>query len=256
MVVKKEETAEERKLRLEAELLELDIKARKAEARVEREELAMREAEAKRNKLKAEVDTEYYERLRVRNEVHDARVVREDKLSQAFDDERVHHFTDVVDDLSASVLRRTLVTWENKDVIDGVKRPILLVFNSPGGNIIDGLDIFDTVMSMRNRGWKIDTLATGMAASMAGVLLQMGEVRKINRNATLHMHEAGTFTIGKTSEIKDDMKFTEALERKSAKIYADRSGKTVTQILNMWKRKEVFLSAEDAKRHNFVDEIV
>lgn len=243
------ESAEDRKLRLEAELLELDLAERKADAALRKAERARSIAEAKQNKAEAEFRLWFAENDHNRMKVEQlASDYRHERREYTFD-------TEVTGSSVAKLIER-LKWWESKDVAEDNKRPILVKLKSPGGSVIDGLDLFDYVLDMRQRGWTIDTMAVGIAASMAGVLLQMGQTRSITKNSTLHLHEVSSIYFGKMSEVADNVDFTKELQRKLCRIYAERSNLTERKVQNLMDRKEVFLTADEALRHGFVDEIL
>ena len=58
-----------------------------------------------------------------------------------------------------------------------------IVFSSPGGGIISGFELFDFMQDLRSKGHKITTGSLGYAASMAGILLQAGDVRWIGHQS-------------------------------------------------------------------------
>lgn len=89
-----------------------------------------------------------------------------------------------------------------------------IIFNSPGGSIIDGLALYDFILELRANGHYVETIAVGMAASMGGILLQAGHERVVGANAFVLVHEASTGAMGKTSEIEDEVAFVKRLQEK------------------------------------------
>lgn len=245
------ESAEDRKTRLEADLLEIELEQKRAEA-----ELAQLEIEKKKAEL--ELDTASLERRNRLGKLDHEYQVRKSLVGNELDDTRVYTFDDGVDEVSARTIIAKLDYWAIRDRVAEEKRDILIRFKSPGGSVIDGLDIFDHVMEMRSNGYRIDTMVTGLAASMAGVLLQMGETRYMRANSTLHLHEVATMSFGKASELKDKQAFTDMLQRRICEIYADRTeGKhTAESVQELMERREVYLLPQEALEHGFIDAIV
>lgn len=132
---------------------------------------------------------------------------------------------------------------------------ITLVINSPGGNVIDGLALYDYLQQLRHDGHKLTTVTVGMAASMGGVLLQAGDVRVASRNSVILIHEVATGASGKMTDLEDEIEFTKRLQSKLVEILAERSTMTKRQIETRWKRRDWWLDAEDALSKGFVDEI-
>lgn len=133
---------------------------------------------------------------------------------------------------------------------------ITILFNSMGGNIFDGMALYDFIMELKQREHKIVTKAFGMAASMAATLLQAGDERIIGKNSFLMVHEtSGAVSEMRSGEIEDVTKLLRRFEDKSLDILAERSTLSKTQIKNRWKRKDFWLDAEEALRYGFVDRI-
>ena len=84
-----------------------------------------------------------------------------------------------VDDYVANVIQAQLLFLESTDP----KRDVQMFINSPGGSVIDGLGIYDTMQYVAP---DVATICTGLAASMGAVLLAAGEKGK--RSCLTHSH--------------------------------------------------------------------
>jgi ATP-dependent Clp protease protease subunit len=124
--------------------------------------------------------------------------------------------------------------------------PITVIFNSPGGSVLDGLALFDYLRRLRASGHHVTTVALGRAASMGAVLLQAGDRRVMGANAFLLIHEVHNASAGKVSELEDGIEFTRRLQKRLQAILAERSSLTEAQIARRWARKEWWLDAEEA----------
>lgn len=144
-----------------------------------------------------------------------------------------------------------LGVWARRDI----GKPITIIFNSPGGAVIDGLALYDFIDDLKEKGVQVTTIARGMAASMGGVLLQAGNKRIVGKNAHVLIHEVSKGSIGKVSEIEDDIKFAKKLQERLVDILAERSTMTTNQIKNKWKRKDWWLGADECVKFGFADEI-
>ncbi len=131
-----------------------------------------------------------------------------------------------------------------------------IIFNSPGGEVIEGLALYDFILELKDRGHEIETVSIGMAASMAGILLQSGTTRTMGRNAVILIHEVSAGTHGGASQMADDLKFVELLQDKILEILAERSTLTKRQIRNRWERKDWWLDADTALELGFIDAIL
>lgn len=134
--------------------------------------------------------------------------------------------------------------------------PITIVFNSPGGAVLDGLALFDYIRRLRATGHHVTTMALGRAASMGAVLLQAGDRRVIGENAFLLIHEVSHANAGKVSELEDTVEFTRRLQKRLLAILSDRSTLTPAQISRRWSRKEWWLDAAEAVELGLADEVL
>jgi ATP-dependent Clp endopeptidase proteolytic subunit ClpP len=134
---------------------------------------------------------------------------------------------------------------------------ITIIFNSPGGSVIDGMALFDFIRFIRGMGHKVTIIALGYAASMAGILLQAGDVRVMAKGSWLLIHEVAFATSGKIGEIEDMYKFGERLKEQAADIFIERSGGKLTReiLAHNWTRKDWWLSPAEALDLGLVDEI-
>lgn len=164
---------------------------------------------------------------------------------------RIFTFYGSVSPQTVYVCMREVGQWSRRDP----GQPITLVFNSPGGSLIDGFALYDFLIELRSQGHRLTTVALGMAASMGGVLLQAGEHRVMGRSAFLLIHEASSASVGKVSELDDDLRFIKRLQDRCAEILAERSTLAKAVIKRRWDRRDWWLSAEDALEHGFIDEI-
>jgi ATP-dependent Clp protease protease subunit len=174
-------------------------------------------------------------------------------------DHRVYDFVGSVDTNTAENAMNVLSRWSRLD-----DKPITLRFSSPGGNVIAGFALYDFIVD-NLRGQKhihITTIGLGYAASMGAVLLQAGDRRLLGKNALLLIHEIASGTIGKLSEMEDEVAFAKKLNERLIMIFADRAKASAAvkpmsaaQIRQHSKRKDFWVNAEEALKYGFIDEI-
>ena len=217
----------------ELEKAQAALAYREAELRSAETELARARLESQRNSI---ADWEYRRR----------------EMEAGLDRNRIYRFLDVVSSGSVEGAIEMLDYWSRRDP----KEDMIVEFNSPGGSVIDGLALYDFIQEIRRRGHHVTTIARGMAASMGGVLLQAGDVRIADENASILIHEVSTLGRGKLSELEDELKFTRMLwEERLVPILAQRSNMTRQQIIRKAKRKDWWMPADEALEHGFVDEV-
>lgn len=195
---------------------------------------------------------EYYRTLAEKVKVETQELTRYNKdIDASSEYARIYTFYDAVGGSSVRAAMKDLGIWSRRDPGENLK----IVFNSPGGSVVDGLALYDFIQELKDAGHNVETVALGWAASMGGILLQAGHTRVMGRNAYMLIHEVSSINIGKTSEMEDELKFTKRLQDRLLDILAERSTLSKNQIRQRWKRKDWWLDASEALDYGFVDEI-
>ena len=163
----------------------------------------------------------------------------------------IYRFNTIVDKTYVNDCMHTLTQWSRRHP----KCDIEIVFSSGGGSIVDGFVLFDFIQELRGRGHKVITGSLGMAASMAGILLQAGDHRWMGHQAWMMIHRAAFGVIGKTFEIEDHTAWIKRIEDRILGIFEKRSKLTRLKIKRNWDRKDWWISSDDALELGLVDEI-
>lgn len=165
--------------------------------------------------------------------------------------ERIVFIGTPIDDHIASLTIAQLIFLEAEDP----EKDIHIYINSPGGSVTAGLAIYDTMRFIKP---DVSTICVGMAASMAAVLLAGGTKGK--RFALPHskilIHQPWTQGIGgQVTDVeihaKEMLKTRETLYN----ILSEHTGKSYEQIAKDCER-DYFLTAQEAKEYNLIDEII
>ena len=131
---------------------------------------------------------------------------------------------------------------------------ISLYINSPGGQVSSGLGIYDTMQLIEP---DVATICTGLAASMASVLLCAGAAGK--RSALPHsrvlIHQPLGGAQGQASDILIAAREIEKTRTELYRIISEHSGQSVEKIAADADR-DYWLTAEEAKAYGMVDEIL
>lgn len=141
--------------------------------------------------------------------------------------------------------------WERRDPGE----PITIRINSPGGSVLDGFALLDTILRLRRKGHKVTTHGLGMVASMATILMQAGDERVLDKNAWFMIHEVSAGTSGKASDMEDELRFVKKLQDRLLDILSERSTLSKTQIKRRWTKKDDWMSADEALALGFVDRV-
>lgn len=177
--------------------------------------------------------------------------VRESDWKAAAYQHHIYNFFGPIDRAKAADCLETMAFWARRD--PGCE--ITIVWNSPGGSVIDGLALYDELLALREDGHFITTVARGMAASMGAVLLQAGNRRIIGKNAHMLIHEISYGAMGSFGEVQDEVAFAKQLQDKLLDILAERSTLSKQRIKNRWERRDWWLGADEVLKNGFADEI-
>ncbi|AES87789.2 ATP-dependent Clp protease proteolytic subunit [Medicago truncatula] len=133
-------------------------------------------------------------------------------------------------------------------------RDLYLFINSPGGEVISGMAIFDIMQVVEA---EVHTVCVGLAASMGSLLLVGGEFTK--RLAFPHLrvmiHQPATSLYeGQVGECMLEAEELLKMRKTITNIYAQRTGKASWQIYRDMER-DLFMSAEEAEAHGIVDTV-
>ncbi|AID58937.1 ClpP-like protease [Mycobacterium phage Gaia] len=169
---------------------------------------------------------------------------------------RVYYFNTEVSVKSVDAMLGTLHSWHRMDP----NADWDIIINSPGGSVVEGMALFDTLSSYSLRGdgtHKITITVRGYAASMAAIILQAADVRRVGKESYIMIHEGSIGAVGSAAEVRDTMKWVEKMSSRIASIFVERSGgkTTLKQYKAGCDRADWWLDSDEALKRGFVDEI-
>jgi ATP-dependent Clp protease protease subunit len=131
---------------------------------------------------------------------------------------------------------------------------ITMYINSPGGEVLSGLGIYDTMQYIKP---DVRTICVGMAASMGSFLLMGGAAGKryILPNCEVMIHQPSGGTQGKESDIERQASHIKRLKHKLYVAYQKHTGQTIEKLTEDMDRDN-WLTAEQALEYHLVDKIV
>ena len=216
------------------------------------EEIAADVARTLAETKKIEAETKKAEAEALVEEINARAEFRKREREKASDEENyLYRFAGEVSKNSVTNCMKKLTQWSRLNP----KCPMEIIFSSPGGRIIDGFELFDFIQDLRSRGHHITTGTLGMAASMAGILLQAGDTRWVGGQAWVMIHRAAFGAFGKTYEVEDEVEFVKRIEGRILDIFTSRSKLTKQKIKKNWDRKDWWISADEAIELSLVDEV-
>ena len=139
------------------------------------------------------------------------------------------------------------------DSVDS-SRDIQIYINSPGGSVYAGLGIYDTMQFISA---DVATICTGMAASMAAVLLCAGAPGKRTalKHARVMIHQPMSGMQGQVTEMEIALKETLKVRDELYQILADHSGQSFEKITKDSDR-DYWMSATEAKTYGMIDDVL
>lgn len=155
-----------------------------------------------------------------------------------------------VEDNMASLIVAQLLYLQSEDS----SKPVHMYINSPGGSVISGLSIIDTMNIIK---CPVYTYCMGQCASMGLVILSSGEkgCRHVLSNARIMGHTVSSGCEGKIQDMKIAVEESNRLNDILMKMIADNCGKDVKQVKKDMDR-DFFMSAQEAVDYGIADKIL
>ena len=155
-----------------------------------------------------------------------------------------------IDDYTANTLQAQLLYLDSVDA----GKDINIYVNSPGGSVHAGLGIYDTMQFIKS---DVSTICTGMAASMAAVLLVAGKEGK--RFALPHsrvmIHQPMGGAQGQASDIEITAREIQKLKQELYSIIAEHSHQPYDKV---WadSDRDYWMTAQEAKEYGMIDQVL
>ena len=155
-----------------------------------------------------------------------------------------------VDDSVANVVIAQMLFLQMEDV----SKDINVYINTPGGSIIAGLAIYDTMQFVKP---DVATYCVGQAASLGALLLAAGKKGKrfALPNSRILIHQPWGGVQGTAEDISIQTREILRLREKVNEILSFHTGKPLEKIREDTDR-DYFMSAEEAKNYGIVDEVI
>lgn len=155
-----------------------------------------------------------------------------------------------INDQVANIVQAQLLFLESADA----SKDIQIYINSPGGSVYAGLGIYDTMQFIKP---DVATICTGIAASMAAVLLCAGEKGK--RSGLTHsrvmIHQPLGGGQGQASDIEIAAREILKIKDELYQIISKHSGQSLKKV-NEDSDRDYWMKADEAKKYGMIDEIL
>jgi ATP-dependent Clp protease, protease subunit len=155
-----------------------------------------------------------------------------------------------VNDYVANVIQAQLLFLESSDP----KRDIQMFINSPGGSVIAGLGIYDTMQYVAP---DVATICTGLAASMGAVLLTAGTKGKRTclKHSRVMIHQPLGGMQGQVSDMEISYRLIKEMQKELYDILAHHTGQTYDKI-ELDCDRDNWMKAPEAKEYGLIDEVL
>ena len=172
-----------------------------------------------------------------------------DLFSRLLED-RIIFLGEEVNSVTASLVVAQMLYLEAKDP----DKDIQFYINSPGGSVIDGFAIYDTMQYIK---CDVSTICVGMAASMGAFLLSAGTKGKriALPNAEIMIHQPLGGFQGQATDIEIHAKRMLEIKEKLTHILAENCGKDF-ELVRADCERDNFMTAEQAKEYGLIDKVI
>jgi len=155
-----------------------------------------------------------------------------------------------VTDEVANIITAQLLFLESTDRT----RDIQLYINSPGGGVYAGLGLYDTMQFVSP---DIATICTGVAASMAAVLMSAGAAGKRTalKHSRIMLHQPSAGAMGQASDVEITVNEVRKVKHELYEVLANHTGQTIERVAKDCNR-DYWMTASEAKDYGLVDEVL
>ncbi|MDH6308257.1 ATP-dependent Clp protease protease subunit [Dysgonomonas sp. PFB1-18] len=155
-----------------------------------------------------------------------------------------------IDDYTANVIQAQLLYLDSADS----GKDISIYINSPGGSVYAGYGIYDTMQFINSQ---VSTICTGIAASMAAVLLVAGEKGKrfALKHSRVMIHQPLGGAQGQASDIEITAREIGKIKKELYTIISDHSGQSFDKVEKDSDR-DYWMTSAEAKDYGMVDEVL
>ncbi|MDR2037918.1 MAG: ATP-dependent Clp endopeptidase proteolytic subunit ClpP [Bacteroidales bacterium] len=164
--------------------------------------------------------------------------------------DRIIFLGTAIDDDVANIIEAQLLFLDSSDP----NKDIQIYLNSPGGVVQSGLGIYDTMQWISS---DVATICTGMAASMASVILAAGAKGKRSalRHSRVMMHQPSGGMQGQSVDMEITLKEILKLRKELYTILSEHTGKSFDAIEKDSDR-DYWMTAQEAKDYGLLDEVL
>lgn len=132
-------------------------------------------------------------------------------------------------------------------------RDVTLNINSPGGDVFEGLAIYNT---LRDHPGKVTARIIGLAASAASFIAMAADEIQIGKAAAMMLHNTQYTVAGDRHGLRDVADWMEQFDGLLASMYAERTGKSESEIAAILDKATWYVGGEKAVAEGFADSLL
>lgn len=162
-------------------------------------------------------------------------------------------------DETAEIIIYDVIGWPYNDAFDLVRglgnikaKNITVRINSPGGDVFDGLAIFN---ALKDHSGKVTTRIEGLAASMASIIALSGDEVQAHKNTMFMIHNPFILVCGDDDDLHDAANIVTKVKNNMIDIYADEGNVGKRELKSLMKA-QTWWTAQEAKDRGFVDTVL
>jgi ATP-dependent protease ClpP protease subunit len=126
-----------------------------------------------------------------------------------------------------------------------------LHLNSPGGEVFDGIAIYE---SLKRHPARVTVHVDSLAASIASVIAMSGDEIVMARSASMMIHDGHALCVGNAADMRETADLLDRVSDTIAGVYAERTGKEAARYRELM-RAETWYSAEEAVAEGLADRV-
>lgn len=131
-------------------------------------------------------------------------------------------------------------------------RPVEVQINSPGGDMFEGIAIFNV---LREHSQSVTIKVMGMAASAASIIAMAGDRIEIGAASFLMIHNCWVVAIGNRHDLRETSEWLEPFDQAMVDLYAARTGQKAGDVIK-WMDAETYMSGSQAIERGFAEALL
>lgn len=133
---------------------------------------------------------------------------------------------------------------------------IEIEISSYGGDVFEGIDMFNMIRTYAKEKGKVTTIVNGKAMSIASLIYLAGDTKKAFENSTIMIHKAWTFLGGNADELLQEAKILDSIDNILVSEYNKYMTEDKAAIKDILAKEGWFIGKDELVKTGFVDEFI